>query len=272
MLSGTFIQIRKLILFIVFFITTSTAGSQKTSTEILWDNYGVPHIYSNNEIEMYYAFGWAQMHNHANLLLKLYGQARGRAAEYWGESFLASDKQIQLFNLPDSAKQHYARQDKEYKTFLDAFVNGINAYAGAHPEAINSAMKQVLPITPTDVLAHSTRIICLEFLAGGDIWNIRRLIAPGSNSYAIAPSRSASKNAMLVANPHLPWGDFFIFFEAHLTAPGFNAYGVSLVGQPALNIAFNENLGWTHTVNTIDASDRYELSLKAKGYLLDDVE
>ncbi|MFN2440674.1 MAG: penicillin acylase family protein, partial [Chitinophagaceae bacterium] len=92
---------------------------------------------------------------------------------------------------------------------------------------------------------------------------------PGSNSIAIGPSRSASKNAMLLANPHLPWADFFTFYEAHLNAPGFNAYGVSLVGFPGLNIAFNENLGWTHTVNTIDASDRYELTLKDDGYLLD---
>jgi acyl-homoserine-lactone acylase len=41
------------------------------------------------------------------------------------------------------------------------------------------------------------------------------------------------------------------------------------VGFPVLNIAFNEHLGWTHTVNTIDASDRYELTLQDGGYLLD---
>jgi acyl-homoserine-lactone acylase len=122
-----------------------------------------------------------------------------------------------------------------------------------------------------DVLAHTTRIICLEFLAGSDIANSKRLIAPGSNSIAIGPARAESKNAMLLANPHLPWADFFTFYEAHLNAPGFSAYGVSLAGFPGLNIAFNENLGWTQTVNTIDASDRYELTLKEDGYLLDGV-
>jgi acyl-homoserine-lactone acylase len=39
--------------------------------------------------------------------------------------------------------------------------------------------------------------------------------------------------------------------------------------MPVLTIAFNNDLGWTHTVNTIDASDRYELSLQGEGYLLD---
>ena len=35
---------------------------------------------------MYYAYGWAQMQNHGDLILKLYGQARGRASEYGGEN------------------------------------------------------------------------------------------------------------------------------------------------------------------------------------------
>ena len=251
-----------------FALLSSTHAQQKT--EIIWDNYGVPHIYARNVNEMYYAFGWSQMHNHANLLLQLYGQARGRAAEYWGEKYLASDKQIQLFNLPDSARAQYARQRKDSKNQLDAFVNGVNAYAKEHPEAIDTAMARVLPITVYDVMAHGKRVICLEFIAGGDLRTAKQLSGAGSNAYAIAPSKSASKNAMLVANPHLPWNDFWLFFEAHLTAPGFNAYGATLVGQPTLGIAFNEHLGWTHTNNTIDVSDRYELTLKDNGYLLDD--
>ena len=249
-------------------LAAASAQAQKT-TEILWDTYGVPHVYGASENDMYYAFGWAQMHNHANLLLKLYGQARGRAAEYWGEQYVASDKQIQLFNLPETAKLSYAKNQGDDKARLDAFVRGVNAYAQAHPEALDPAMKRVLPITAPDVLAHTARVLCLEFLAGEDIQNVVQTLAPGSNSYAIAPSKSASKNALLVANPHLPWGDFYTFFEAQLTAPGFDAYGTALVGMPVLTIAFNEHLGWTHTVNTIDASDRYALTLQEGGYLLD---
>ena len=249
-------------------LTATSVQAQKT-TEILWDTYGVPHVYGATENDMYYAFGWAQMHNHGNLLLKLYGQARGRAAEYWGEKYVASDKQIHLFNLPETARQSYAKNKGADKARLDAFVNGVNAYAKAHPEALDPAMKLVLPITAPDVLAHTTRVLSLEFLASVDIQNVARTLAPGSNAYAIAPSKSASKNALLVSNPHLPWSDFYLFFEAQLTAPGFNAYGATLVGVPALTIAFNEHLGWTHTVNTIDGSDRYELTLQEGGYLLD---
>jgi len=250
-------------------ICTQSFRAQDTSTEILWDNYGVPHVYAASTQEMYYAFGWAQMHNHANLILRLYGQARGRAAEYWGENYLVSDKQILLFDLPGLAAKSYMKQKKEYKSFLDAFVQGMNDYAAEHSESIGVNFKQVLPVKVTDVLAHTMRVTYLEFLAYDDLNELKRLIEPGSNAIAIAPSKSRSKNAMLLTNPHLPWGDLYLWFEAHLSCKGFNAYGISLVGVPSLTMAFNDFLGWAHTVNTIDASDRYKLTLSNDEYILD---
>ena len=238
-------------------------------TEILWDNYGVPHIYGKNSREMYYAFGWAQMTNHANLMLKLYGQARGRAAEYWGDKYFDSDKQILLFKLPELAKSGYLKQNDELKSYIDAFVKGINDYAAAHPEMIGEEFKQVLPVTVYDIISHTIRITCLEFLAAEDIGTVKRMTSSGSNAIAIAPSKSASKHSLLITNPHLPWTDYFMWFEAHLNSPGFNAYGIALVGMPSISMAFNNDLGWALTVNPIDASDRYELYLKEDGYLLD---
>ena len=71
---------------------------------------------------------------------------------------------------------------------------------------------------------------------------------------------------MLLANPHLPWNGLYIFYEAQLTTKDMNVYGVSLIGWPALVIAFNDNLGWSHTVNTYDGEDIYELTLDGDGY------
>lgn len=258
---------------LIFLLAISISGSCNNSgnsgPEILWDNYGVPHIYGKDNQEMYYAFGWAQMNCHADLILKLYAQARGRAAEYFGKDYIESDSQILLFDLPGLARESYLHQDKEYKSYLDAFIKGMNDYAEAHPDAIGKDFRQILPVTGEDILSHTIRVINLEFLAAEDLYSVKRLTAPGSNSMAIAPSKSQSGKAMLISNPHLPWNDFFLWFEAHLNSQDIHTYGVALVGMPVLTIAFNNNLGWTHTVNTIDASDRYELSLKGDGYLLD---
>ena len=218
---------------------------------------------------MYYAFGWTQMNNHANLLLQIYGQARGKAAEYWGDDYVESDKQVLVFDLPEKGKDIYAKQTKEYKEYVDAFIKGINDYAKAHPQAIEENMKQVLPVTSTDVFAALERT-SFRFLTANERQATEKLFQPGSNSYAIAAMRAVSKNAMLVTNPHLPWKkDFTMLFEAHLHSNEFNCYGTTFIGQPLLFLAFNDNLGWTHTVNTLDASDTYELNLQDGGYLLD---
>jgi len=68
----------------------------------------------------------------------------------------------------------------------------------------------------------------------------------------------------------LPWTDFWLFFEAHLITEQNDLYGATLVGMPTLGIGFNEHLGWTHTVNTIDNVDTYEIEIKDGQYKMDD--
>ena len=58
-------------------------------TEILWDRYGIPHIFAPDHASLFYAYGYAQMEAHAELLVRLYAQARGRGAEFYGERYLA---------------------------------------------------------------------------------------------------------------------------------------------------------------------------------------
>ncbi len=67
--------------------TDQASGEQ---TEILWDSWGVPHIFATDNSSLFYALGWAQARSHGNLILRLYGQARGRGAEYWGEAYLGA--------------------------------------------------------------------------------------------------------------------------------------------------------------------------------------
>jgi len=259
------------------------AVSSSPKAEILWDTYGVPHIFAADESSLFHAFGWAQMEAHGDLILRLYGQARGRAAEYWGKGYLDSDKQVLRAGVPARSREWLEEQTPEARRLLDAFVRGMNAYAGRHPEAIDPKRRSVLPVEATDVLAHTQRVIHLVFVAEEEAERARDRFreksapstpgagASGSNAWAIAPARSASGKALLVANPHLPWADFFTWFEAHLKAPGVNATGATLVGQNLLGIAFNEHLGWTHTVNTLDAADTYELTLAEGGYRFDGV-
>ena len=77
-------QLNLFCLLVLMVLNVGFSASERQPTEILWDTYGIPHVFASSEEELFHAFGYAQMHNHANLILRLYGRARGRAAEYWG--------------------------------------------------------------------------------------------------------------------------------------------------------------------------------------------
>ncbi len=241
-------------------------GQGPDETEILWDTWGVPHVYSSNTDSLMYAFGWAQMRTHGDRVLRLYGEARGRAAEYWGAEHLASDRRVRTLELPEHARRWAGNQDMPFGGYVEAFVAGMNAYAEAHPDRISESRTAVLPVTPRDVFAHTLRTVHATFVAGRDLRQAQRWRRAGSNAWAVGPSRSASGNAMLLTNPHLSWGDRFTWFEAQLTGPDIDAYGAALLGMPFPAVAFNDHLGWTHTVNPIDASDLYRLPLAGDGY------
>jgi acyl-homoserine-lactone acylase len=253
---------------LVLLLNNWIQAAPQTGTQILWDTYGIPHIYGENSKSLFYAFGWAQMQSHGNLILRLYGQARGQAAEFWGEDYLESDRWVQTMGIPNRANAWYESQNPIFRNYLDAFVGGMNAYAKEHPEALTEELKVALPLKPVDVLAHAQRVINFTFVVDPErLEDIAENDTPkGSNGWAIAPSRSESGNAMLLANPHLPWSDLYLWYEAQLIGPEINAYGATLVGFPVLTIAFNDNLGWTHTVNTHDGWDAYELPLANDGY------
>jgi acyl-homoserine-lactone acylase len=249
-----------------------------SSREILWDTWGVPHIYGETLTDAFYLLGWAQARAHANTLAVSMGKATGRAAEHWGESSIADDSFVHQLGLAERSAAEFAADQGPYRERLLAFAAGINAYVSAHPEAVAAENRWVFPVDPALVIAHNARLFIGFLLFEADLPAIEDYVeraqsqerAPrGSNGFAIAPKRSASGSAMLVINPHLDWSGEFLFFESHIVAGGIDAYGASLVGQPFLSMGFTPALGWTHTVNPADGADTYELSLRGDGYRYD---
>ncbi|UOD31557.1 acylase [Massilia violaceinigra] len=72
----------------------------------------------------------------------------------------------------------------------------------------------------------------------------------GSNAVALGKDATDNGQGMLLGTPHFPWRGALRFYQLHLTIPGkLDAMGAALGGMPMVNIGFNQNLAWTHTVN-----------------------
>ena len=74
-------------------------------TEILWDTWGIAHITATDHPSLFYAYGYAQMEAHSELLLRLYSQARGRGAEFYGEQYLEADRWVRTNGIPSRAME-----------------------------------------------------------------------------------------------------------------------------------------------------------------------
>jgi acyl-homoserine-lactone acylase len=249
------------------------AAIPATGTEILWDTYGIPHIFAPDHPSLFYAYGYAQMEGHAELLVRLYAQARGRGAEFYGDAYLASDRWVRTNGIPERATQWEAGQSPEFGELIRAFAAGLNAWASKHPHLLSAAATRVLPLRPADVYAHGLRIIHYDWLTSEpNVYRKARQVpieTHGSNGWAIGPSKSASGTAMLMSNSHLPWFDTDTYFEVQLTAPGVTSYGAVWVGFPVLRQCFTEFVAWTQTTNGPTGADVYRLTLQGDGYLLD---
>jgi acyl-homoserine-lactone acylase len=237
--------------------------------EILWDTFGVPHVFGRDEAGMFYGFGWAQVKSHANLVLRLYGQAQGRAAEYWGDEYADSDRWVAANGITARARQWYARQTPQFQKDLDAFAAGMTQSARANAATIDPEVMKVLPITGVDVIAHAHRLFNYIYVTSLEqVQNIKdKHDVGGSNAWAVAPAKSKDGNTMLLANPHLPWApSFFTYYEAGLEAPGIHMYGATQIGLPILRFDFDDRHGFTNTVNTILGATIYKLTPAPGGF------
>ncbi|MBW3657646.1 MAG: penicillin acylase family protein, partial [Actinobacteria bacterium] len=73
----------------------------------------------------------------------------------------------------------------------------------------------------------------------------------GSNGTALGGDVTTTGRGMVLGNPHFPWRGRYRFTQSHLTIPGhYDVAGAMLHGSPVINIGWNADVAWTHTVST----------------------
>lgn len=95
----------------------------------------------------------------------------------------------------------------------------------------------------------------------------------GSNGWAFGRNATPDGTGVLLGNPHFPWIGSSRFWQMHLTIPGeLEVMGASIGNNPMVQIGFNRDVAWTHTVSTGRRFTLYELQLDPKdptAYLID---
>ena len=79
----------------------------------------------------------------------------------------------------------------------------------------------------------------------------------GSNNWVVSGDHTATGKPLLANDPHLELSIPPIWYEVHLSAPGYNAEGVTLPGAPLIVIGHNDRIAWGFTNNGADVQDLY---------------
>ena len=270
-------------LYFALFITLASCVTQESNpemarwetraanTEIIRDDFGVPHIYGKTDADAVFGMLYAQCEDDFPRVERNYFWAIGRLAEVEGEEALYSDLRARLYMTIDEAKAHYESAPVWLKELCQAYADGVNYYLHTHPEIQPKVLTTFEPWFPMfffegsiggDIESVSTRGIRAFYSEGQELaytdlvptesWQEE---PKGSNGFAISGEHTASGNAMLLINPHT---SFYFRGESQVVSEeGLNAYGATTWGQFFIYQGFNEKNGWMHTSTRVDFKDDF---------------
>lgn len=79
----------------------------------------------------------------------------------------------------------------------------------------------------------------------------------GSNNWVVSGAHTATGKPILANDTHLELSIPPIWYEMHLTGPGWNVKGITLPGAPLVVIGHNDHIAWGFTNNGADVQDLY---------------
>lgn len=238
------------------------------------DKWGVPHIYAATDAEVAYGLAWASAEDDFESMQVNLLAVKSKLGGVLGKDGAIFDffaYAIEAKALVD--RQYESEVSATFKKVLEAYAEGVNAYAEQHPEEVRA--KGIFPIQPQDIL--EGYVLNLTLLSGvhHDIVKIlsdqirRDWMPQGSNGMAISARKTTSQKTFLAVNSHQPLEGPLAWYEAHLESEeGWKMIGANFPGGVTLFLGTTPNLGWTHTVNNPDLCDVYQLEMdpKRKGW------
>jgi penicillin amidase len=100
--------------------------------EVIRDTWGVPHIYAENEHDLFFAQGYVQAQDRLWQMEFNRRVASGTLSEVLGEGTLGIDRFMRTLGLRRAAEKDLALVDEGTLDILQAYADGVNAYVEGH--------------------------------------------------------------------------------------------------------------------------------------------
>lgn len=272
------------LLYILLFIPLFSFTQQFTPIEIqrynresqqvtiIRDHWGVPHVYGKTDAATVFGLLYAQCEESFKKVEENNLEMLGRLSEIYGEEQLYNDLEMRLIYDTAAAIADYQKSPLWLHQLLDAAADGVNYYLYKHPEVKPAVLHH---FEPWYALLRTNGSISATQNGGLTTSDMKNLypsknkavsyvdknisfvdVDPtGSNGFAVGPSKTTSKNAILYINPHVT---FYFRSEAQMVSDeGLQAYGGVTWGTFFIFQGFNQYCGWMHTSGSTDVADLF---------------
>jgi penicillin amidase len=266
---------------------------------IAWDEFQIPYILAETDGDAAFALGLVHAHLRLGQMAIYRRIAQGRIAEMGGPLATDIDHGVRILDFRRAVPAIVAAMPEATRHWLDRFVAGINHYQATTktlPYEYEVLGLEPEPWTKEDILTFgrlagtdATWLVWFSLfelrqrpdwpeiwarligageppLAGrtNDQDSLSRVIADvsrsGSNSLAVAPSRSRSGGALIANDPHLGLNLPNTWLIAGLKSPSYHAVGLMVPGLPFFAIGRNQNIAWGGTNMRAATSDLVDVS------------
>lgn len=134
----------------------------RSPVDIHRDEFGVPHIYSENEPDLYFALGFAHAQDRLWQMTLSQISAEGRFAEFFGPEYIALDKHQRMIGFWETAQEiEQTELNTHEQAVLQAYADGINYFTEQNHNRlpVEFALTGVTPLRWTP--AHSIAVLRL---------------------------------------------------------------------------------------------------------------
>ncbi len=269
-----------------------TVKGLNASVEILWDKWGIPHVFANDIYDLYFTQGYIHAGHRLWQMETFRRLISGTLSEITGKGSIASDKhyrEIGLYHIAQRCARDLERKkNSEDFKFMDSYIKGVNTriqiienslpieyhVLNFKPDAwkLEDCFKIISMIEWSLSSWNYPYEILREYITIKNGKKTANLIIPfnsemlvdesvGSNSWAVSPKKSQSGSVLLANDPHLPLTNPALWFLIHLNCPDLNVLGTSLPGVPAVVIGHNESIAWGLTNVMADTTDLFKLTI-----------
>lgn len=259
-------------------------AAQLYNAQIIRDQWGIPHIIGERDADASYGLAYAHAEDDFETIQEMVAATRGKLASYRGKDAAPTDYIVALLDVWGTVERSYSNSvPSDVKEIANGYAAGLNLYAAQHP---NETWASLAPFRAEDIIAgfvfktpffYGLDKVLLELFGderqaeialdpGPNLgsWQVRPNTGAelGSNAIAVNAARSGEKKTRLLINSHQPMNGPVAWYEAHLISKqGLDISGGLFPGTPVILHGFNQKIAWANTVNHIDLSDVYSLTI-----------